>query len=620
MTKNGFYIRQICVAGEGKESAKVEFEKGLNVVSGLSDSGKTFIYECINYMFGKDFKLPTFKENNHYDTIFMELATYEGDIYTLKRGITEDPKKIFIVKEAIDKVNEHSGWRKYGITHSKDRSSNISRFLLNLMGLSEVVWLRKKKDKPELSSLSFRELSYFIMVDEVRIIEKGGTPVLKANDYLNWTKYKAIFKFLLTGNDDSEFGEKKKKQLGHIKIRNQLSLLETLIEEIEAELVGYILANSPRNIDDLENKLELLEKVDGELQEAYDKKKNYQKEIETLKGNWDKTNLTIKRFSILNEQYVVELQRLEFIHEGEYILSQLNNVQCPLCSSLNDNTDFLYEEEFFRNSLQREYEKIKILLRDLDESIKVLNEDSEKLENEIQELEQINSENNLKIQNILIPKINNLKNDIDNIILYKEISAKRDTLQNEAGKLNNRKILLESKLEEVDTSNETFNDVDENICEGLLDEVKKLLKEWNFKEDIHSIFDEDVRFDYSAYDLIISQKLRSDFGKGYRAVIYASFLIALMNYTIKNGLYHTGMVIIDSPFTALSEEEDDSKVPAEEKVSIGMRESFYRNLALNVKNEQIIVFENAAPNNEYGINHIHFTKNKRIGRYGFFKV
>ena len=55
MTKNnnGFYLEKLVLTGEDVEPAIVEFEKGLNVIYGPSDTGKTYIFQCIQFLLGK---------------------------------------------------------------------------------------------------------------------------------------------------------------------------------------------------------------------------------------------------------------------------------------------------------------------------------------------------------------------------------------------------------------------------------------------------------------------------------------------------------------------------------------------------------------------------------------
>ena len=47
-------ITKIEVKGEGKEPAIVKLTKGLNVISGASDTGKSYIFQCVQFILGAE--------------------------------------------------------------------------------------------------------------------------------------------------------------------------------------------------------------------------------------------------------------------------------------------------------------------------------------------------------------------------------------------------------------------------------------------------------------------------------------------------------------------------------------------------------------------------------------
>ena len=49
---SGFQLRRLQVTGPQVESAEITFDAGLNVVSGASDTGKSYLVETIDYMLG----------------------------------------------------------------------------------------------------------------------------------------------------------------------------------------------------------------------------------------------------------------------------------------------------------------------------------------------------------------------------------------------------------------------------------------------------------------------------------------------------------------------------------------------------------------------------------------
>jgi DNA repair ATPase RecN len=48
----GFQLRVLRVSGLGLPPADITFGPGLNIVSGASDTGKSFLFQTIDYMFG----------------------------------------------------------------------------------------------------------------------------------------------------------------------------------------------------------------------------------------------------------------------------------------------------------------------------------------------------------------------------------------------------------------------------------------------------------------------------------------------------------------------------------------------------------------------------------------
>jgi hypothetical protein len=65
------------------------------------------------------------------------------------------------------------------------------------------------------------------------------------------------------------------------------------------------------------------------------------------------------------------------------------------------------------------------------------------------------------------------------------------------------------------------------------------LRAWSFPELNR------VTYDTTAEDIVISGKARKDNGKGYRAITYAAFMIAVLQETNRKNLPHPGFVLCD---------------------------------------------------------------------------
>ena len=73
-----FHIKKILVSGAGHEDAVITFSKGLNVISGPSNTGKSCVLRCIYYCFGGQEK--PFDDSFGYTTIKLFIEADDGEI------------------------------------------------------------------------------------------------------------------------------------------------------------------------------------------------------------------------------------------------------------------------------------------------------------------------------------------------------------------------------------------------------------------------------------------------------------------------------------------------------------------------------------------------------------
>ena len=81
----GLYIKSLFVNIPGRESASIEFSQGLNLITGPSNTGKSWIPDCINYALGAE---ETRIEVPDKTEIVLVVSTSSGDV-TLRRIIGE---------------------------------------------------------------------------------------------------------------------------------------------------------------------------------------------------------------------------------------------------------------------------------------------------------------------------------------------------------------------------------------------------------------------------------------------------------------------------------------------------------------------------------------------------
>lgn len=194
MIDNGFFIKKLCVFGDEVKNANIEFEKGANIITGPSDTGKSYIYDCINYMLGSSRKPKEINEAKGYTTILMEIKMYSGKTHTIVRKIGENKVKVYDAEShLIENITEPKILK---VKHDKEKQNNLSVFYLSKSGFTHPTRIRKNK-KGDVRTLSFRDLPIYVAISEEKII-KESSPI-HSGQHMNSTVEKEIFDLIVYG-------------------------------------------------------------------------------------------------------------------------------------------------------------------------------------------------------------------------------------------------------------------------------------------------------------------------------------------------------------------------------------------------------------------------------------
>src|SRR5690606_9736711 len=124
----GYIYNELRLTGINKKDAIIYFKPGLNVISGPSNTGKTFIFDCIDYMLGSSDKLRNIPELKGYTNIFLEIES-NNQSYTLESKITNNATyKLY--RSKISNLNTKPEILKR--KSDANSNDNISSFFLNL--------------------------------------------------------------------------------------------------------------------------------------------------------------------------------------------------------------------------------------------------------------------------------------------------------------------------------------------------------------------------------------------------------------------------------------------------------------------------------------------------------
>jgi hypothetical protein len=487
---SGFFIRKLELDNHNDENvkpSKIKFEKGLNIVYGGSNIGKTFIYQCIDYMLGGEEQPKAIKESKDYVLCQLDIETYDGEQYVLKREL----RGSFFTLEGKDIF--------------KDNKKSILAFLLKITKM-EAKNIRIDNNG-EVGELDLEKLKKYFMIDEDAILVKKSHIMGKT------IKDKNSFKFLITQKDDSKIKSKTPKS-NFDKEEAQIKILEEDILLVDKEIKEL----TPIGLFNIETQLQ-------SIQDAI----------------FSKT----KELNILQESIIKEYEE---------------RLVCPLCKQSLGVVKF---QEIISHSY------VKHITSTTDEE----NEKRNKLEEELKILGVEKQELEEKIA-----QLNNLE----------DIKRKKEK----------RIIDIRKKIEDSQRENEVivYPNINTSNLKSITKTMLDILTTINF-EKITS-----VEFLEKDLDFSVNGDSRELYGQGYRAIIYTSFLVAILEY-----LYELeseiGFMMIDSPFNAYEIKSDN----------IDLAYNFYHYLAFGnqvISQRQVIFFENTEPNDIFDDSRCRFVDSK----------
>lgn len=590
-------IKYLIASGE-KGISKIEFGNNLTIIAGPSDTGKSYVYRSIEYLFGKETAKNPFDNSIGYDTVSMELETSLGNI-VLSRAINSGT--IRILKTNIKGIDSS---KPYSVSH--DAENSINNVFLKILGIPENFKV-PAKESCEFSRFTWNNLRQLFLINEDRTQKEGS---ILLTEYQQ-TLFLSCLLYVLYEQDFSQYNieeiaritklrnqaiseyiykkkidiEKRKEQLNHIYAKHNNNSLEQIIFNVEKQIEEIQF-----NINNIINELQ---KVANEI-------------IKTEKIICE-DKLLLDRYSQLETQYESDIKRLSFIIESEDINNNNIETKCPFCNNeLNHEKASSYVDGAIAE-LHKSVNNINALNEVRDELIDKIIANNRILN----DLKDKKKSYDLQLNNQLIPRKESL---IGNLKEYQELIKISEEIK-----------LLESY---VDTFNVDLQNLDKTEKKTLRYKPKELFPE-DFYEEIENNYlfllktinykpVYDVYFDRKKFDVFINRKPKNSHGKGYRALFNSLLILAIRIYINKHAKINPHLYFIDSPLHDL--QVSDSDMNTNENV----RKGFFNYLINNYDDDQIIIIENTndhdLPNifvDDKNIKIIKFTQKNELGRYGF---
>lgn len=370
------------------EDVEIDFNKGLNVLTGETGAGKSLIIGSLNIIAGGRFSKDMIRKGE--SNSFVEVCLYEpenehsmdGNII-ISREINSNGRNMCKINGRMVTVNELKEFMKKMIEiHSQSDSQNLLdskehlKYLDNFIGTD----IKKLKEK-------YRD--YYIRFHEIKkeLKENFGDEKERQRklDLLQY-QFKEIEEAKLMEEEEENLNNKQKIIINSEKIAKTLSEVDIAIGENAIDLIS----NSIRNLEKIEN-------IDSKYQEATNSLKSAYYELQEIAR--DITNYKEDVYFDEEEQKEIE-ERLDLIFSLKRKYGNSIKEILQYKEEVEKEIDRIENLEEYTNKLKYEQKEIKRNLDDLGNQIHKLREiEAKELANKInqnlQDLELKNAEINI---------------------------------------------------------------------------------------------------------------------------------------------------------------------------------------------------------------------------------
>lgn len=604
----GFYIKKVTACSKKKGDASVEFGKGLNIIQGRSDSGKTCVANCINFIFGSKEGSP-FKNTAEYDAVILVVASYKtGEEIILCRAVGENKVSVTsYIKEIESGVYDV-------VSRNGAKNPPLNNIWLKLIGISEDVMIVSNKHF-EKSHLTWRRLLRIFYLDENRI-DNADSIVEPQQAYVENTLFLSALLYLITGKTFSEIDAQEKTEIK--KARREAVCLyvngkKQMIKEKQIELEEQLKIVDGINVEArLEEVATSLVETQRLIKMALDKSQAILLSVTSAEEQLAECNILLERYNRLLNQYKADLGRLTLIGEGSDVLSDISEpTKCPYC----DGILVPRKRELYKESVEIEVKKLKMQLSELIAAVHDTETQKFILETKLSKLVEERDTLKGEVQDKLRPLEEEQHDVINRYKAYLRITEEIKIIERAEENYDKDLINLQKKDGEKDKleyrPKEYF---DENFVTIMSKYAEEILSECNYDGLIKACFN------FVDFDIEINgeDKAKSH-GKGYRSYINTVMIMMLRKYLANHAKYNPCFFIIDTPLHGFDDGISD-------KMPNSMRSGLYQYFLNHQDEGQLIILENLdhIPHLEFeeqGATVITFTKNEESGkRYGFLNI
>ena len=412
----GFYIKKVIAKSVAKGDASVTFGKGLTIIQGRSDSGKTCVANCIDFIFGGSVDKP-FKETAKYDGVSMIVASNDnkGEV-TLHRTVGKNQVEVSSNIDGIESGTYDVNYRKGA------KNPPLNEVWLKLIGIEQETMIVTNA-RFEKKRLTWRNLLRVFYLDENRVDDIDSI-VEPKHRYMENTLFLSALLFLITGRTFTETDAQEKKE---IKKARRIAVKEYVNRKIQ---------DAAERKEQLKKDLHIFEGADVEeqiakatvaLQETQRKidraLAENQRILSSILEAEERTaecDVLLTRYHRLAVQYKADIQRLSLIVEGEEAYREVpQSTKCPYC----EGTIAPRKRISYIASSKVEMERTMAQLSGLEDTEKDVEDRKKEIWAELEELKRQRDALESKIKTELRPQENEQQNTVNAYKSYLRISS-----------------------------------------------------------------------------------------------------------------------------------------------------------------------------------------------------
>nr|DAZ62492.1 MAG TPA: ATPase [Caudoviricetes sp.] len=602
---NRFCIDKLIVSGGGHQATIIDFRPGLNFILGPSNTGKSLVMDCLDYVFGfspkKDRPSKIVDNNYGYERIALHLVTANGTV-VLERKIGD-------TKIAVSGTDPSVDHGSYCVGHNAKK--NINALYLHLLGIDEPHSVRSAKEGSKTQSLTWRSMLHLFFIRQSDVARESSA--LLAPGSVGYTASAAVLLFLLTGKDandltadeDPKISEAKKKALIEY-IQKKVNEYARRRETLEETLSACGIADPRSSVVLVRKEIEELQaQVDASARES----QQLVSQIFELNGKLSESRTVAHHFDVLRQQYQSDIRRIGFIVDGASAVQPIRRrIKCPICG---EETERVQDASFIGASAA-ELEKIKGHLAELSEAQKSVERQQESIIAAIRSLEDKKNALDALISEQLQPQLavfeEKLEQQLSLIRLTSELEMVRQSETQYRSELFSKETAETSKPSE----HNIFEDYDYDIIHGFEGKLREILQASKIGGAASA------RLNMENFDIEIGGFKKSvSMGGGFCGILNTITTLAMSGYLIDLDRNAPGFYAVDSSLTQLSEAEHKEQ-------SDTIKQNFIEYLISHAHERQVIIVEQTKrmpfipdESEENGIHVIRFSRNRNEGRYGF---